>query len=459
MRKTLVVAVVVSLLMAPLLQGVAAARGRDAAGAGLQENPYFEAYSPEQLDNLLAPVALYPDPLLAQVLLAATFPDEVDAAARYVRAYGQIGIDDQPWDVSVKAVAHYPSVLGMMSDKLDWTTAVGQAYVNQSSDVMTSVQRLRAMARAQGNLVTTPQQEVVYEDGLIYIWPAQPQYLYVPVYDPWRVYYQRWPGWGPYFLGFGTGFLIGAWLNHDCDWRYHRVYYTGWQGRGWVERSRPHVRMTNVYVNNRYENVHVNRSVVDRRVNYYNLDRYNSVHGNVKFDNRTKGGEFHKPDERVNNQILNRNIDTGNPKLDRFRGHEEKGKGGPPTERGVTPPTGRQVTPPPERQVTPPTDRQVTPRTEKQVTPPMGKPVTPAPTAKPVTPTPAPAVQPKPRGFTRTEGNFDPRAASQRGQSSRAAERNWSKPPSTAKPPSTPKQTTAPSRAPAQQPRPTGRQK
>jgi len=118
------------------------------------QNNGYENYSPDQLDNLLAPIALYPDPLLAQVLPAATFVDQIDEASRYVRSYGQNGIDDQDWDVSVKAVAHYPAVLDMMADKIDWTTALGQAYVNQSTDVMISVQRLRRLASDQGNLIT-----------------------------------------------------------------------------------------------------------------------------------------------------------------------------------------------------------------------------------------------------------------------------------------------------------------
>ncbi|HEV2615062.1 MAG TPA: DUF3300 domain-containing protein, partial [Candidatus Acidoferrales bacterium] len=121
------------------------------------DSGYYVPYSPDQMDNLLAPIALYPDPLLAQVLPAATFVDQIDDADRWVRANGQEDIDDQPWDVSVKAVAHYPEVLDMMDEKLDWTTAVGQAYVNQSTDVMESIQRLRSLAYSQGNLVSNSQ--------------------------------------------------------------------------------------------------------------------------------------------------------------------------------------------------------------------------------------------------------------------------------------------------------------
>jgi hypothetical protein len=90
------------------------------------ESDYQVVFTSEQLDNLLAPIALYPDPLLAQVLVAATFPDQIDEAARSMRAYGHYDIDDADWNVSVKAVAHYPSVLAMMADKIDWTPRLGR---------------------------------------------------------------------------------------------------------------------------------------------------------------------------------------------------------------------------------------------------------------------------------------------------------------------------------------------
>ena len=156
-----------------------------------QASDYYEPYAPEQLDNLLAPIALYPDPLLAQVLVATTFPDQIQDAAPWIRVHDPESIDYQPWDVSVKAVAHYPTVLNMLNDRLDWTTALGQAYVYQSTDIMTSVQRLRNMAYSQGNLVPTPQQQVVVDRGYIQILPAQPRVIFVPVYDPGVIYVRR----------------------------------------------------------------------------------------------------------------------------------------------------------------------------------------------------------------------------------------------------------------------------
>jgi hypothetical protein len=238
-------------------------------------------FSPAQIDNLLAPVALYPDPLLAQVLTAATYVDQVEIAARELRHHNDPRmIDAQPWDVSVKSVAHYPRVLFMMADKPDWTAAVGQAYVSQSNEVMAGVQRLRVMARNQGNLVSNPQQEVIVNGGYIAIDPIQPRYLFVPTYDPGVVFFRRGLG----FVAFGAAFAIGAWLVYDFNWG-HGVFYHGWGGEhigwngGWVGRSRGFVAVNNtVYVNNNYRNVVVNREVIHRNVNYGNLNSFNSVH-------------------------------------------------------------------------------------------------------------------------------------------------------------------------------------
>jgi len=227
--------------------------------AAEQSNTLFTA---EELDDLLAPIALYPDPLLAQVLPAATFIDQIDEAARYVRQYrNSPRIDDQPWDVSVKAIAHYPDVLFMMDQKYDWTVSLGQAFVNQQQDVMDAVQRLRAEAQAAGNLSSTPQQEVVDADDYISIVPASPEVVYVPQYDPLVVYVESSPSYG--FITFSIGFTIGAWLDRDCDWHGRRVFYHGWQGGGWISRARPYIHdPRNIYINNSYSVINVNRKVI-----------------------------------------------------------------------------------------------------------------------------------------------------------------------------------------------------
>jgi hypothetical protein len=381
MRKVLAVSAVLYLLSAPLIEEAGSPRLYAAAVASAQDESSYVPYSPEQLDNLLAPIALYPDPLLAQVLPAATFVDQIDEAARYVRAHNPSGIDDQPWDVSVKAVAHYPGVLYMMADKLDWTTAVGQAYVNQSTDMMVSVQRLRAMANAQGNLVSTPQQQVIVEPGYFAIWPANPQYLYVPVYDPTVIYFQSAYFGGGYgdFFAFSDGFIIGAWLNRDCDWPRHRVFYTGWQGSGWVEHSRRFVQINNVYVNPRFANIAVNRTITNRPVSVTNINRFNSVHPNLTYNNVVRNPIAENPNNRVNNRVINRNVNTNDPRLDQYRGRENYPRAAPPSARTDPRPSTRPALPPASR----------------------------------------PQYQPPPRAFGRPEGGFDPRISSQRGQSSR----------------------------------------
>lgn len=258
-----------------LVLGLAA--GNAAWANNYQQEPYESPvqtdgtlYSAEELDDLLAPIALYPDPLIAQILPAATFVDQIDDAARYVRQYGRAArIEYQPWDVSVKAVAHYPNLLFMMDKKYDWTVSLGQAYVNQEQDVLDAIQRLRAEARGAGNLISTPQQQVVVEEEYIRIYPAEPQVIYVPEYDPLLVYTE-----GPYpaygFVSFGIGFTIGAWLNRDCDWHQHRVYYHGWQDGGWIGRARPYVQVqNNVYINNSYTVINTNRRVLQHNTVLY----------------------------------------------------------------------------------------------------------------------------------------------------------------------------------------------
>lgn len=382
----------------------------------------YQNFSPEQLENLLSPIALYPDPLLAQVFVAATFPDQVEEAARYVRANGQNGIDGQNWDVSVRAVAHYPTVIEMMADKIDWTTSIGQAYVNQSTDVANAVQHLRHLAKNAGNLVSTPQQEVIEHDEYIAINPYQPQFIYVPVYDPAIIYFHR-PYWGP-GITFGFGYPIGGWLNLGFRWGWGGgwggVYYTGWRpfgwgagcwNCGWIGRSRGRIDFGhNVYINNRYEHINVNRTVINRTVNVNNINRYNSVHRNVSYNNiqhnneranrvnTGRTGNFAANNGRpgnspggnnrpgANNKIMDRNIDRNNPQIDQNRGRDT-------TARNDRPPSAQQR---------PAAQTRATAQNRPQSRPAA-----------------QPAARPAPHSFGRNEGNFDARQSSQRGQASR----------------------------------------
>ena len=213
------------------------------APQALQAPPYAQQ-TPDQLQQLVAPIALYPDSLVAQILAASTFPEQVVEADRWLQlnpdlkgdALGQ-AIDPQPWDPSVKALTAFPSVLGNMDKNLSWTSSLGDAYYNQQQDVMVAVQVMRQRAQAAGNLQSTSQQTVEDQDSTITIQPTDTEVVYVPAYDPWLVYGDplvAWPGWyaypgiwfgGPY-LAFGVGFDIGffgaygwGWGHWGFDWR------------------------------------------------------------------------------------------------------------------------------------------------------------------------------------------------------------------------------------------------
>jgi Protein of unknown function (DUF3300) len=192
-----------------------------------QATPPYAQQTPEQLQRLVAPIALYPDSLVAQILTASTFPEQVVEADRWVQAHPDVkgealgqAVDPQPWDPSVKALTAFSSVLGNMDKNLSWTSSLGDAYYNQEQDVMDAVQVMRRKAQDAGNLKTTPQLKVTEQDSAIDIQPADPDVVYVPAYDPWLIYgypVVAWPGWYPYpgiwfggpSLSFGVGFGIG----------------------------------------------------------------------------------------------------------------------------------------------------------------------------------------------------------------------------------------------------------
>jgi hypothetical protein len=192
-------------------------------------------YSSEQLDQLLGPIALYPDPLIAVILPAATAPADLTLAAKYLAANGAMdGIDAQSWDPSVKALAHYPEVIKWMSDNLDWTQSLGAAFAQQPADVMKSVQQLRVQARAAGTLVDTPQQRIDLEGDDIRIIPAQQDVIYVPEYDP-TIVYEAPVGYAGPYVTFGVGFPVGLWLGYQVDWDDYGIWVGPWN-RGWAYR-------------------------------------------------------------------------------------------------------------------------------------------------------------------------------------------------------------------------------
>jgi hypothetical protein len=234
------------LLVVALLSGQHAHAQESMPVAGTEQSrPVFK---PEELEQMLAPIALYPDALLAQVLMASTYPLEVVQADRWVKRpehkdlKGEQlaqALDKESWDPSVKSLAPFPQILHTMSDKLDWTQRLGDAVLAQRKDVMEAVQRLRKRAEAAGTLATTEQQQVAVQDQAVTIKPADPEKVYVPVYNP-SVAYGSWPYPAyppPYYppppayapvgsalmsgIGFAAGVAIvgSIWGWGDCDWR------------------------------------------------------------------------------------------------------------------------------------------------------------------------------------------------------------------------------------------------
>jgi Protein of unknown function (DUF3300) len=202
-----------------------------------------KAFSQEELDQLLAPVALYPDALLAQVLMASTYPIEIVSAERWAKANASLkdkaledALQQQPWDASVKSLAVFPQVLTMMSEKIDWTQKLGDAFLAQQKDVLATAQALRAKAAAQGSLKDTKEQKVTTDSSggttVISIEPTNPEVVYVPTYNP-TVVYGAWPypAYPPYYyyppgyvaggalLGFTAGIIVGGALWGNCNWR------------------------------------------------------------------------------------------------------------------------------------------------------------------------------------------------------------------------------------------------
>jgi len=234
-----------------------------AQGSGTSK-PVFKQ---EELEQLVAPIALYPDDLVAQILMASTYPLEVVEAARWVKANPKLkgnqlttALEKQNWDPSIKSLVNFPSVLNMMNDKLDWTQKLGDAFLAQQKDVMNTVQRLRAKAQAQGTLKTTKEQKVVVQEQSIVIVPADPQVIYVPTYNP-TVVYGAWPypAYPPYYYyppGYTAGvaaFSFAAGVAVGAAWGY------AWGGCNWNHGD------VNVNVN---KNVNVNNQI--NRNNYAN---------------------------------------------------------------------------------------------------------------------------------------------------------------------------------------------
>lgn len=241
-RKNIVTSALVGMLTV-LLAAPIGVLAQPAADTPVRGTP--QSFNRAQLDQMLAPIALYPDSLLAQVLLASTYPSEVVQANRWVRAHRgwsqariNAALDRKDWDLSVKALVPFPKVLAMMDKHLDWTTRLGEAFLSREGEVMAQVQVLRNKAYADGNLRTTPQQRVVVSNGDIEILPENPTVVYVPYYNPYDVYGPWWwPGYPPYafypyagpFISYGLfGFGAVIYVGPYWDW--------GWGHWNWHHR-------------------------------------------------------------------------------------------------------------------------------------------------------------------------------------------------------------------------------
>jgi hypothetical protein len=247
-----------------------------ADASGSQSPPQAAQQGTEQLQQLVAPIALYPDALIAQILPAATYPDQVVEAGRWMEQHkGLTGdalakeVDKQSWDASVKALTQFPAVLANMNQNLAWTSELGDAHVNQQQELTQAIQTMRQRAKQAGNLNTTPQETVKTKGKTIVIQPAATDVVYVPQYDPWLVYgtpMAMFPGWYPYpglflngpgitfGLGFGVGLFGGfgwGWHHWGYDWRHeggrvvhnHNTYIS--HSRTIVNRNNVHSSRTN----------------------------------------------------------------------------------------------------------------------------------------------------------------------------------------------------------------------
>ena len=269
------------------------------------------------LDQLVAPIALYPDSLVAQILTAATYPQQVTDANNWSRQAGGLPPEQRadeangmPWDPSVKALTAFPSVLDNLARNYNWMQSLGNAYYNQPGDVMNAVQAARVQAQQAGNLRSTPQQRVYYSDSQILIAPVNPEIVYVPYYDPWRVY----GGWvSPYRgyylapapsglaiglgLGFAAGISIGLFAHYG--WGYHH-WEPNWRGGVVVYNHNTYIsRSTTVY--NRGNFGGYNRGVFEHEgrgvpQNFHPaVTRDTAKFGRGPGVNRPAGGGFARP--------------------------------------------------------------------------------------------------------------------------------------------------------------------
>ena len=299
--KNLAMATILALVVPGWILTPTATIAAEAAGANAQA-----PLSQDKLDSLLAPIALYPDQLLTQILMASTYPLDIVEAARFVKANKSLkgdaldkAVADKKWDPSVQSLTAFPQVLDMMSDKLEWTQQLGDAFLTDEKRVMKTVQGLRQKADAAGNLKSNEQIKVVKEQAtIIIIEPAQSTVVYVPSYNPTVVYGVWWaPSYPPYYyppppyyyptgsvaaaglIGFGLGVAVAN-NNH---W--------GWSSANWNSGS------VNVNINNSNNNTFINNNAeYKNKVNNGNWNHNPAQRKGVAYSNPQTRDQYRKSD-------------------------------------------------------------------------------------------------------------------------------------------------------------------
>jgi hypothetical protein len=315
--------------------------------------------SADELYQLVAPISLFPDNLVAQVLAASTYPDQVSSANTWLKQNTKLkgndlmqAVDKQPWDVSVKGLTQFPDVLNQMASNLSWTSALGDAYFNIPQDVMNAVQVMRQRASQAGNLKSNEQQKVTTEPAAvpqkqassspqptvvqappqtIIIQPAQPQVVYVPTYNPTVVYGAPvvvYPGYVPPpppstgelvatgLISFGLGMAVGAAMSGGWGWN---SWGCGWHNSTVVYNHNTYISNSNTFVNrNNYYNRNVN-NVNRNNINTNNVNRNNMNNNNYRannFNNTTRNSNFTTPNfGSEHNQAQFRNTNYGGQQL------------------------------------------------------------------------------------------------------------------------------------------------
>lgn len=396
--------------LAPIIVAVCVAITPPLALGAESTTPPADAFPPEQIEQLVAPIALYPDALIAQILMASTYPLDVVQAKRWLDDHEDLeeealdqAVKEESWDDSVKALVFFPSVLAFMNDNLDWTQDLGDAVLAQQGEVTETIQRLRAEADRTGALASNEQQRVEKAGDTIIIQPARAEVVYVPTYDPVRVYGESSPPAQSYYpdayadatasyqsgfaagqasedasssgigtdslIGFGVGALAGGLLtaaimwDDDDDWN-DRLYYGGrgyygapsywarndyWDNNGWREPANITVdRTRNLAIDRNVErgDIEVNRGIVGNDVAkwQHNPERRGGVrYRDASTENRfaAKRGEATIDRDAARGRMKSTDRQVKAPNLDQVR--REGAAGGKVAALAETRPAGAEA--------------------------------------------------------------------------------------------------------------------